>query len=496
MVAPVHMQSVQWRWVAADGSEQTGDTEALRDALRSGRAAWSTSVWRAGLPGWQPASTLPELAEGAFVVEDDAPTVKDNPIPEAPPGAEEPWAQAPAPQPAQPVQLATAAPRPAPQKKSGGWITTLLGALGGAVVLGAVAGLGAYAKHAADKIPEAPASALASASGEAPSAAPDAGPGCRAAPAKRLAKPVLGRVPLEITEAGEGKIAIGFAESKNKARALLLSVADLAELSSKSADSEAPISGAVAALAGGELKLEVDEDTDELRAAKTVLGDKPFTLGATREGIVKKDTAGQAEVVWRDAEGELTVPRVETLAGAGHLVVFRRGGLGGRVQAGWLELDGAKKTPLSSPVAAANALGTPAAAVSERGVIVLAAGRKDTAAPWQIFAGHSGPGSVPESLSPLDLGDAAQSRISPTAARAADGRWLLQWTEGGEGSHFVRVMQLDEELAPIGEPTTVSPATADAGQGQIASVGPVAVSLFLVSSEGTHELWGSTVKCH
>ena len=84
--------------------------------------------------------------------------------------------------------------------------------------------------------------------------------------------------------------------------------------------------------------------------------------------------------------------------------------------------------------------------------------------------------------------------ISPAAAGAGD-RWVLQWTEGTTGQHDVRIQTLDSTLAPVGDPVTVSPRGANAGQGVVWVHGERGVSLFLVTNGRSHELWGAALKC-
>ena len=91
------MAEKQWRWIGADGFEYTGSLETLGTALRDGRASPTSMVSGPTMDGWLPASDVPELALAeaslpAFRVEDDAPTMRDNPLPESlepePPAAE------------------------------------------------------------------------------------------------------------------------------------------------------------------------------------------------------------------------------------------------------------------------------------------------------------------------------------------------------------------------------------------------------------------------
>ncbi|HEY3235494.1 MAG TPA: hypothetical protein VGJ84_12325, partial [Polyangiaceae bacterium] len=59
----------------------------------------------------------------------------------------------------------------------------------------------------------------------------------------------------------------------------------------------------------------------------------------------------------------------------------------------------------------------------------------------------------------------------------------------------VRLQTLGPDFKPLGDPVTVSPAGANAGQGTVWTQESSAMSLFLVTSDGRHELWGATLKC-
>ena len=85
--------------------------------------------------------------------------------------------------------------------------------------------------------------------------------------------------------------------------------------------------------------------------------------------------------------------------------------------------------------------------------------------------------------------------ISPAAVGLSGGRWLVQWTEGSVGNRQVRVQTLAHDLIPVGDPITVSPEGTNAGQGVVWVQGDTALSLFLVKTGSTHELWGAALKC-
>lgn len=89
------MAENQWRWIGTDGFEYTGNLEKLQAAIREGGVSPTCMVSSAALGGWLPASEVPELAVHeaplpAFKVEDEAPTMRDNPLPDPPEAPTEP----------------------------------------------------------------------------------------------------------------------------------------------------------------------------------------------------------------------------------------------------------------------------------------------------------------------------------------------------------------------------------------------------------------------
>ncbi|MFO0565555.1 MAG: GYF domain-containing protein [Polyangiaceae bacterium] len=512
------MTKNQWRWVAPDGFEYTGDLSTLKTALAEGRLTPSTMVSPPSLGGWLPASEVPELGAGgfapaaptaqplpAFMPEDDMPTVRDNPIPEplpeAPPVAQA-WGTPSAPPvmtpSAPPVQSRApdAPPELAPAKRLG-WGFTIGGAVFGALVLGGIGLLGVIAKSNADKAPDPLASASVAAApsaahGSAPAALPKA---CKAGHAKLLEKSVVPKVPLEAEAVGEGRIAVAFAHEKNQAKALVLAADTLEKQSEKSQESHTAVVGAQAVANADDIELVVDTEHPGLHAARSVVGDKPLRIGATTRGIARTEGDSEPEVVWPLTETDVTAPRIESHAATGHFVALRAGGQAGKLLAGWLSPDGNKKTDLSSPEISAHALGTPTVAVGASGALLLVAAKSEKDSPWQIFAGHAALGAVPDKLSHVALGSGDSPRISPAATALAGGGWLLQYTEGPDDAHSVFVQVLAADLAPKGEPTRVSPQGADAGQGRVFSHGAHAASFFLVSTGDAHELWAAPLDC-
>ena len=85
--------------------------------------------------------------------------------------------------------------------------------------------------------------------------------------------------------------------------------------------------------------------------------------------------------------------------------------------------------------------------------------------------------------------------FAPSLAALSGSRWFLQWTEGQQGLRSVRGATLDSDFAPIGEPITLSPASASAGGGSVVAVDEGLLSLFLIQRGNSYELWATTLGC-
>ena len=92
-------------------------------------------------------------------------------------------------------------------------------------------------------------------------------------------------------------------------------------------------------------------------------------------------------------------------------------------------------------------------------------------------------------------GGAGGSSIAPSVSGLGDGGFVLQWTEGKTAEYQVRVQRLGPDLEPLGEAVLVSPKGANAGQGVVFARAPRALSLFVQTTQGHDELWGTSLEC-
>lgn len=504
-----------WRWIGKDGFEYFGDEAKLRQALAKKEVGLSTLVWPDGsdegegvplgtTPEFAPPKTMPLASHAPLVREEatpfyepepDSPTELDN----APPGMEPEPSYAPPPEPQQPYFQPSEPPAaayrsPPPRRESKSMVGILLAlgvfVLGSAVVIGALVSLGVFRSGSPKPAPAADGAASTSsvASKDAPKAAGFSK--CSADAPKRVSETALGRVALDAVDLG-ARAGLGFAEDEHTARSLSFDPATLEATLGAGVKSKGAIAAVAATAAGTNVELTIDVSESELKSSKTVLGTPPFRIGTTKDGVAIR-RGEQTSIVWPGDMDKITVPRVETIAGAGHFVSFRRGTK--ELQAGWLELDGKKKTDLATIPFDARALGTPSVALSANGVLVMVAART-TSPNWIIAAARATVGSLPSALSPLSTGDTDAPNISPSAAALPNDQWAIQWTTGPSDAHVVHVAIFDKELKRVVDPVAVSASGTDAGQGVVWSNGKEIVSFFLVSTKKTHELWVARLKC-
>jgi hypothetical protein len=219
-------------------------------------------------------------------------------------------------------------------------------------------------------------------------------------------------------------------------------------------------------------------------------------VGWTDEGFGRR-TGGEApKTIWPGATDKVTDPRPVRLPGGGFAVTARRGGLGGAVLVGLLDEQGEPRSELGE-VSSKPQVGTPVIAANDRGVLVAFAGRPTNDSYWTLQVGTAPPGSTPRSADSFATppGGAGADAISPAVEGLSNGRWLLQWTEGAAGNRQVRLQTLGFDLVPVGDPVSLSPEGANAGQGVVWVRGAKALSLFFVLKGKTHELWGASLSC-
>jgi hypothetical protein len=331
-----------------------------------------------------------------------------------------------------------------------------------------------------------------------PPAPPPKPPGCTIAkPAERLAESAFLAVPALLSPSPDGtRAAIGFAAAKDRAVGIKVDPADLSTAGAfEQTVTGSTTLGVVPLVRSGALEFAVDRADPQFASARTVDAEKRFTIGVNADGFAR--TVGSAtDVIWPLPEkgAAITTPRVATVAGKGHAVVFRQGGQEGKIFGGWLHEDGTKQAELGAVTTSAALVGTPAVAATDTGALYAFAAKATASDPYHVELSTSAPGAA--SAFQVPGGGPGGEAISPAVGALGEGRWILQWTEGSAGNRAVRVQVLTTDLVLSGDPVTLSNANQNAGQGALVVVGKRTLALFLVQKESSHELWGASLECN
>jgi hypothetical protein len=324
------------------------------------------------------------------------------------------------------------------------------------------------------------------------------GPCAMAQRAQKLAPLIfLGVPPYVAAVPGSSRAAIGFAATRTLAEGITLDLKNLNAAIVFRQAGAVPLIGVVPMASQRALRFAADREGGSFGNPRTVDASPPFILGLTREGI-SISSRGEPRVVW-PGEGDepITEIRAATVPGVGHILTFRRGGQAGRVVAGWLGPTGEKTSALETVESPGRFVGTPVVAANEREGLVAFANRASPDDYWALALATAPHGQVPRRARRFSTppGGHGAGAISPAVAGLHNGRWLLQWTEGGSGQHHVRAQTLDADLVAVGDPIAISPNEANAGQGVVWVNGETALSLFLVTQGNNTELWGATLRC-
>lgn len=318
-------------------------------------------------------------------------------------------------------------------------------------------------------------------------------------PARRIAPTVLMSVsPIASYGLVGGRILVGFAENPSTAVGLAVDPNDLDIAIPYRERSDQRVVSVTPFEAGDEPRFFAWRERDGLRKGRLVNATVDFAFGVSDTGFARQPVGGSAETVWPiDTRVTVTDPRIATLPGRGHAVAFRQGGQAGTMMLGWLSETGQSLTgpyPVDSPV---TVLGTPTVAANSHTALLAFAGKTAEPDAWSLYLSRATYGQPPETARalPHPQGGPGGDAIAPSLTQVAQDHWLLQWSEGAQGQRQVRVQTLDETGHPRGMAHTVSPIGSNSGQGLLWSSGSRAVSLFIVSSSQSAELWATPMTC-
>lgn len=329
---------------------------------------------------------------------------------------------------------------------------------------------------------------------------PPSPPGCQVVRAAERVAPnvVIGVTPNVATLEQTNSIAVGFADTPTSALGMVLDVSALTVRWPFHERRSSRVESVVPAPSGSSLSFLVADSDAGLGQPRPVDASADFVLGGSPAGLARQRGTAAPDIIWPEP-GNLptTEPRVASVPSRGHAVTLRHGGQNGRILFGWLTETG--EAHLGPWPVATNSwlLGTPSVAASSSQALVTFALRENGEQAWSlgIARAESNQPILPAEEFPVPEGGPGGDCIAPTVTAIGEHAWLLVWFEGKAGERQVRAQLLARDLRPLGAPLTLSPPGINAGQGILWSSAEHAVSLFVVGSGASAELWAASLVC-
>jgi hypothetical protein len=302
-------------------------------------------------------------------------------------------------------------------------------------------------------------------------------------------------IPFEVVATREGGLAVGYARNANVAMGIEvnLSTGEVRPRFDEKAKAEIDRVVPTPAL---EFRVARSDGGGALKSPIDVPASTPFAVGLAAGSIaLASPPEGEPSPLWPIAGDDgLGAAGVHLVGDRGYALVFRRSG------AVWGGFIGADRKPVGELVKVAGSggsVGKPSGGSNAREVAVIFADRPDPDARYEIRIGHAPAGAVPTTTTvlPLPKGGPGGDAFAPDIAGLPDGRWLLVWTEGAQGSRAVRAQTLTPDFVPLGDPIALSPPAGNYGQGVIGIAGGYAATVFLSKGSSSYELWGAVLQC-
>jgi hypothetical protein len=317
----------------------------------------------------------------------------------------------------------------------------------------------------------------------------------------RFAPAASHRIPIEMLPTPAGRLAVGYALSKQQARGMLIDpITGRSEELYKPEEIDDELSRVVPIRFGEDLDFRSTlSEQDGVRNSMFAAAEPPYVLGFDGKNFVKQpEPGGEKAALWPlDPPGKYAdALATESIGDRGAAVTYR---YNGKIYFGLLDKSGAAKSPAVNVEGSGGKVGKPNLGTNGVDLSVVYADKPpEGTAPIEIRWARGPIGDELKDATPLELpsGGPGGDAIAPAIAGLSGGRWLLMWTEGKPGRRVLRAQTYDRKYRPIGEALRVSPATGSFGQGAVGVVGESAIVVFFLATRRTYQIWGTVLQCH
>jgi hypothetical protein len=255
----------------------------------------------------------------------------------------------------------------------------------------------------------------------------------------------------------------------------------------------------VVPLDGGETPVFAVDQIDGfgLRQARTLGSKKRWAVGTSGDSLAASSIDGRVVELWRRPDAaQLQRPDTAGFDARRHAIAFRSQEAAAVVRFGVFDVTSGKRWGFTTLPFTGRDIGRPAVASNGKYAAVAAAVAPTSGEPWRIQTVLLDRDAELLLQAPLTFLPYPRvvDQISPKLAPLNEDRWLLQWTEGEALARKIQVLVLDDNLKPVGEPRTISPARINAGGGQILG-GETPVSVYLSQTAEHYDAWVQALDC-
>jgi hypothetical protein len=260
-----------------------------------------------------------------------------------------------------------------------------------------------------------------------------------------------------------------------------------------------PIYSVTPLVAGGKLEFRVEREGEKLTLGTAIDGVPPLRIGANESGFVGGLLGRRPHRIWWLPRPSLSAVPAYTRHPFGYLIAARVGRKDQTIRVGVISPEATAHTPFSTLELPKGAVGLPALA-SKGAVLALAVVvEAERAGADRLLLARGTPTELPLVAAPLPVfGTSTVELANPALAPLGGEGFALSWSEGVAEQRRVRLLLLDDELAPRGEPFDVALPRLEHGgaiNGALFWANERLLALYYLRRPDGYSLWVDQVTC-
>jgi hypothetical protein len=252
-------------------------------------------------------------------------------------------------------------------------------------------------------------------------------------------------------------------------------------------------------VASGKLEFRVERVGDKLANGTAIDGVPALRIGQNEVGIVGGPLGRRPHRIWWLPRPGLTAVPTYTRHPLGHLIATRVGRKDPTLRVGVISLEAAPHTALEALELPKGALGVPALASKATVMALAVVVDAERGAADRLMLARATPTALPASAEALGVFGSEPVQLSSPALSALGAQgFALSWTQGVAEERRVKLLVLDDELRPRGEPFDMElPEVSHRGviNGGLFWANERLLALYYLRRPEGYSLWANEITC-